>query len=254
MDKGSIEIKDISEDVVGVGVDGSRNIIGKEINIAFISPSEWSQIFRPLQNLQTMDDVKSKLFVKHNAASKVLEELLGQFHDTYKIMGDTLFELGNLSFDDKENELKAKKFLYDAKQGYLANKIEAARAHCDSVDYTYDGILKSFSDLDDKEKSHLENTFKSRSKEADTEFVNGLYIVEKFLRDSSTKIFEKVQEGKLQDATTMVNEIAKSMEDPMTRFRDATRKLLSLQTEFERLRRKTQSSVERRIEEKQEYG
>jgi hypothetical protein len=36
--------------------------------------------------------------------------------------------------------------------GYLANKIEAARAHCDSIDYTYDEILKpwfSFSDLDE---------------------------------------------------------------------------------------------------------
>jgi len=258
MDKSSIEIKDVSRDVVGVGVDGTGNIIGKEINIAFISPNQWSQIFRPLKNLQIIDEVKSKLFIKRNAASKALEELLGEFHDTYKTMGDTLFELGNLSFDHEENQLRAKKFLFDAKQGYLANKIEAARAHCDSIDYTYDEILKpwfSFSDLDDKEKNDLENIFKFRSKEADTEFVNGLYIVENFLRDSSAKIFEKVQEGKLQEASAMVKEIAKSMEDPMIRLRDATRKLLSLQTEFERLRRHTHhGQVEGQIEEKREYG
>jgi hypothetical protein len=252
----SIHISEVGGDAIGIGVSGSGNIIGKEVNVTFISPNEWNQIFRPLENLQVIEEIKPKLLSKHNAASKVLEELLGEFHDTYKTMGDTLYELANLSFSDDEDKMKAKKFLYDAKQGYLANKIEAARAHCDSIDYAYDEILKpwfSFSDLNDKEKNKLENIFKFRSKQADTEFVNGLHIVENFLRDSSTKIFEKVQEDKLQEATAMVKEIAKSMEYPMINFRDATRKLLSLQTEFQKLRRhNTHQDKEQIGKEKQE--
>lgn len=52
----------------------------------------------------------------------------------------------------------------------------------------------------------------------------------------------------------MVKEIAKNMEDPMTRHRDATRNQ-SIQTEFERLMKHTHhDQVERQIEEKRQYG
>jgi hypothetical protein len=49
------------------------------------------------------------------------------------------------------------------------------------------------------------------------------------------KIFEKVRENRLQEVTLMLKEIATSMDEPMAKFGDATRKLLSLQTEFWRL-------------------
>jgi hypothetical protein len=58
----------------------------------------------------------------------------------------------NLEGEDEDDELG-----FDIstalKEGYLANKIEAASAHCDSIDYVYDEILKpwfSFSDLNNK--------------------------------------------------------------------------------------------------------
>jgi RNA binding exosome subunit len=71
--------------------------------------------------------------------------------------------------------MKAKKFLYDAKEGYLGNKIEAARARSNSITYAYDEFLKLwFSNLNNTEKVDLERLFKVTFRDLDAKFVDGM--------------------------------------------------------------------------------
>jgi hypothetical protein len=201
-------------------------------------PPDLDSLTGVLKDLGILDKLKSKLFNLPEDAAKELEEVITIIADTYQVIGDAMTELMSLTFEDDKALRKSKKFLFYASSGFLGKRIEAARAKCTYLEFIYHDFFKGwFSNLDQDEQEKLRILFEVTFRDFDTIFKDKMLDTEDFLKESATKILERVQEGDIQQAATMVNDLSKSAKLKMDNFERATRPLLRLQSDYVKLSR-----------------
>jgi hypothetical protein len=185
-----------------------------------------------LEGLGLLDKVKLKYT---DDAYKHLTEILTQIKIGYETIDEALRTFTELSFDNEEKITASKQFLFKTKEGYLADHLNASRAHCRRIDYIYEEYLyKWFSSLPftENEKKDLKELFEFKLRYSDSEYVEGMAEIVRFLETSSDLLYRLVELDRFRQASIMLKEFTTEIEEPKHKLHDKLSKLLSLQAEF----------------------